>query len=97
MRWSFEDRKVEDVNVMIETEMTPIRHLAIQCPKCKNWFIGDDITEDHISHVEYIRGSNCECPKCEHLFSISYISNIDDSAEFPEFYKNCLQKKVSWE
>lgn len=30
-------------NVRVEYEPLPIRHIAVQCPECKNWFHGMDM------------------------------------------------------
>lgn len=38
----FEPEK-KKVKMKVEYESTPIRHLAVQCPDCENWFMGFDI------------------------------------------------------
>ena len=35
-------------NVRVEYESTPIRHIAVQCPKCGKWFKGWDIVQDEM-------------------------------------------------
>jgi len=42
--------KKEDINIRVEYELTPIRHLAVQCPECKSWFKQGDICLDYISY-----------------------------------------------
>ena len=29
---------MDKINVRVEYECNPIRHLALQCPYCNNWF-----------------------------------------------------------
>ena len=36
-------------NVKVEYDMMPIRHIAVECPKCKKWFKGWQITENDLS------------------------------------------------
>lgn len=38
-------------NVRVEYESTPIRHIAVQCPNCKKWFRGWEITEDNLRYA----------------------------------------------
>lgn len=87
----------ERVNVKVEYESTPIRHLAIECPSCHAWFAGWDIVKGDCSYEDDLYGAHCECPKCGHQFRITYDSNIEQSNEFPKFYEQCLKKKVMWE
>lgn len=84
------------VKIKVEFESTPIRHLAVQCPDCKNWFYGVDIYEEWCSYKSDIFWNECKCPKCGSRFKVSENSKLD-SANFPEFYKECLQKKEVWE
>ena len=88
--------KEESVKVKFETESTPIRHLAIQCPYCKNWFHGNDITIELIHYVEELYLCDCFCPKCQESFTISPSSSFKESNEFPKFYEQCLHKKTTW-
>ena len=39
-------------NVRVEYEPLPIRHIAVQCPNCKKWFRGWEITEDDLREAE---------------------------------------------
>ena len=89
--------KEESVKVKFETESTPLRHLAIQCPYCKNWFQGDDITSERIHYVEHLPYSDCYCPICQESFSIDPYSTLEESDEFPKFYEQCMHKKTTWE
>ena len=85
------------VNIKVEYEATPIRHLAVQCPDCNNWFRGSDITKERCIYASELRGAECHCPKCGSEFKTAYESNIEENSEFPEFYDKCLRKKVTWE
>jgi phage FluMu protein Com len=85
------------VNVKVEFEPTPIRHLAIQCPKCKNWFKNGDIADVWIYNEPELYYTEFHCPKCENTFTIDRGDSNVEEAEFPEFYKNCLQRKETWE
>lgn len=88
---------MQKVNIKVEFESTPIRHLAIQCPNCNSWFHGGDILKNYCSYDYELYGAGCHCPKCDYDFRIDYKSKFDEDVQFPEFYANCLEQKVSWE
>ena len=88
---------VQEVNIKAEFESTPIRHLAIQCPSCNSWFVGNDILKKECHYDYELFGADCLCPKCGYDFEISYKSKPDENVEFPEFYDRCLTKKEAWE
>lgn len=92
------------MKVRVEYDPTPIRHLAVQCPKCTSWFNGwevmrgKDFRNLRFNHDIYYK--IFVCPKCEIEFGgIHNGEEIDiqevDSAE--ECYKDCLHKKEIWE
>ena len=87
----------QKANIKVEYESTPIRHLAVQCPKCNNWFKGFDIIKDDCRYEHELLGSECECPKCGNKFRIDYKSHVEESGDFPEFYDKCLRQKTTWE
>lgn len=87
----------QKANIKVEYESTPIRHLAVQCPKCNNWFKGFDIIKDNCRYEHELLGSECECPKCGNKFRIDYKSHVEESGDFPEFYDKCLRQKTTWE
>lgn len=94
--WSpnfLEDKKVR---IKVEFDPTPIRHLAIQCPSCKNWFVGCDIIKNDCVYEYQLTESECECPKCGDKFIIDCESDIENG-DFPEFYDKCLKQIVTWE
>ena len=56
-------------NVRVEYESTPIRHIAVQCPKCGKWFHGWDIVKgerafDVLRYAHDINWTEFECPVC---------------------------------
>ena len=85
-------------NVKVETESTQIRHLAIECPNCNNWFKSYDICKTKVHFVEEIINTNCECPMCNYNFKIGNNSNIEeDPINFTEFYTTeCMTKEVTF-
>lgn len=87
----------QKANIKVEYESTPIRHLAVRCPKCNNWFKGFDIIKDDCRYEHELLGSECECPKCGNKFRIDYKSHVEESGDFPEFYDKCLRQKTTWE
>lgn len=90
------------MNVRVEYEATPIRHIAVQCDKCGKWFDGRDIADKEI-HYEYdIYSTSFICPICDHFFGADAYrgySNVKikecDSAS--EVYDGILRKKEVWE
>lgn len=88
------------VQIKIECDPRPIRHLAIQCPGCERWFMCDDIVTDSSNYPMYEEDisffTDCRCPVCGKMFNLKNVEK-DESVEFPEFYKNCTKKKVTWE
>ena len=92
-------------NVRVEYECTPIRHIAVQCPKCKKWFHGTDITHDDLRYSYQIDMANYRCPVCDIKFGYdnkrSPFSEKDkpciEEVSYPEVYDGCLTQKVIWE
>lgn len=87
-------KKEEKINARVEYESTPIRHIAVQCPQCKNWFYGDDISKRDIRFDYHLSFMDCSCPKCGYEFEGS--AEVKECGH-PEVYKNVLERKVSWE
>ena len=89
------------MKVRVVYEPRHIRHIAIQCPKCKNWFYGDDITSDELTTEYNIDFASYVCPKCNHAWSCSGYPNHEmpevEETSYPEVYRDCLQKNVIWE
>ena len=85
-------------NVRVEYESTPIRHIAVQCPDCKKWFRGWEITKDSLSYSYEIGFAKFECPICEREFGgLQHTDkpNIEEVGH-PAVYEGCLEKKVKW-
>lgn len=91
-------------NVRVEYESTPIRHIAVQCPKCEKWFYGWDIVKeerafDVLRYKHDINWTEFKCPVCKEEFG--GIQNNDKAnikeVGHPEVYDGCLQRKEVWE
>lgn len=95
--WNQDFTENKKVNMKVEYESTPIRHLAVQCPDCNSWFFGHDIIKGECLYKYQLQGAECQCPKCGSKFKVDYESNIEESGEFPEFYDKCLRQKTTWE
>lgn len=91
-------------NVRVEYENTPIRHIAVQCPKCDNWFRGWDIVKgeeafDVLRYAHDINWVEFECPVCgEEFDGLQYNDQVNiEEVEYPEVYDGCLKRKEAWE
>lgn len=86
-------------NVRVEYESTPIRHIAVQCPECKKWFRGWEITEDELRYDSDIYYAVFECPVCEKAFGGIQHADKPEIKEVghPAIYEGCLEKKVTWQ
>ena len=92
-------------NVRVEYECTPIRYIAVQCPKCKKWFHGTDITHDDLRYSYQIDMASYRCPVCDTKFGYDNKRNpfIEkdkphiEEVSYPEVYDGCLTQKVIWE
>lgn len=89
------------MKIRVEYEPTPIRHIAIQCPKCERWFRGRDITEDTLLYEYDIYYSQFHCPVCGKIFGADEYSNFAnvhiEETGYPDVYQDCLQRKEVWE
>jgi hypothetical protein len=91
------------MNVRVEYESTPIRHIAVQCPHCNKWFDGRDIFNgDWLKGLRYsyeINWATFTCPLCETEFGGLQHNDKPNIVEtsYPEVYKDCLQRKEVWE
>lgn len=94
-------------NVRVEYECTPIRHIAVQCPKCKKWFYGSDITEDDLTYSYQIDIATFHCPVCKTEFGYNRDNNWNplkekdksfiEEVSYPDVYQDCLTQKIIWE
>ena len=89
------------MKVRVEFEATPIRHIAVQCPKCERWYDGRDVTNDNLSYEHDIYYAQFICPVCGHVFGADECrgySNVNiEECGCGEVYKDCLRKKEVWE
>ena len=87
------------LNIRVEYEPTPIRHLSIKCPFCNNWFKKNDIAKNDIDYItDLTYDGEFKCPNCKKEFDSSdYELNIVECDNHNEVYKDCLTKKVIWE
>lgn len=98
------------INMRVEFDPTPVRHVAVQCPYCQKWFYGHDITDDEIQFEYQLDMAKYHCPICDKDFGYraerssiygNYARpslNIQE-VSYPEVYQDCLEKKktVTWE
>lgn len=90
-----------EFNVRVEYEVTPIRHIAVECPDCKKWFNGWEIVQEQYSlkdscDINYVV---FECPICGKEFG-GYQNNDKpniDEVGYPKVYEGCLKRKETWE
>lgn len=92
------------MNVRVELDPAPIRHIAVQCPECGNWFHGWEIANgkpfDDLRYDYQINFATFTCPLCEKEFGgLQHAEKIhvQEVGSAEECYKGCLTKKVTWE
>lgn len=86
-------------NVRVEYDPTPIRHIAVQCPECNQWFHGRDITKRNLNHDHDIPFAEFECPVCGKDFGgLQHRDepNVQETS-YPDVYEGCLEKKEVWQ
>lgn len=86
-------------NVRVEYDPRPIKHIAVQCPECKNWFDGYDITENALYNAVDINFAEFTCPVCGKEFGgVQHRDkpNIEEVG-YPKVYEGCLKQKTVWE
>ena len=90
-------------NVRVEYDTTPIRHIAVQCPKCGKWFKGWNIVKggktcNSLRYEHDINWTEFECPVCEAEFG--GLQHNDKASikevDYPEVYDGCLERKEIW-
>lgn len=88
------------MNVRVEYECTPIRHIAVQCPICGRWFNGRDITKDELNYDYQLYYTQFHCPICNTFFMADsdndYAGLIVEEMSYPEIYKDCCKRKEVW-
>lgn len=88
-----------EFNVRVEYESKPVRHIAVQCPECRKWFHGFDITDKSISDEYDIYLAEFCCPICGKVFGeFDHRDHATiEEVGYPDVYKDCLKKKEVWE
>ena len=90
------------MKVRVEYDATPVRHAAVQCPRCLKWFRAKDIARDNVIYDFHIRIAQFTCPLCGKVFGGDENSNysnvvIEECDGYSEVYKDCLKRKEVWE
>lgn len=96
----------EQINVRVEYEVTPIRHVAVQCPYCHKWFHGNEISDKPILDNIDLEFAVFTCPICGATFSAHNKNSnpwthpkqslhITETA-YPEVYKDCWERHTEW-
>lgn len=82
------------INMRIEYDPAPIRHIAVQRPKCNNWFHGRQITSDRLDYEYQLDRAVFTCPVCHDDFGFGgrRFVPVVNAAEvgFPEIYEDCI-------
>ena len=92
------------MNVRVEYEATPIRHIAVQCPACGRWYRGHDISDSDLQYEYQIHFATFTCPVCGEIFGYTFETrgvcrtiNVTECSSSEEVYKDCLRRKETWE
>lgn len=86
------------VNVRVEYDITPVRHIAVQCPECGRWFNGRDITDKELFYSYQINYVKYHCPVCDEDFDTEDSGvNITECYNADVVFKDCLRKREIWE
>ena len=91
------------MNVRVEFEPRLVRHVAVQCPVCQNWFHGRDISNDDLDDEIDLEYGRFECPVCDYQFGYHpeptrrHQMEIIECGSEDEVYHGCLHKKEVWE
>ena len=85
-------------NVKVEYDSTPVRHIAVQCPECNNWFRGRDITKNHLTYDFDIDWAEFDCPVCGKRFGGTRHADKPkiEEVDYPKVYEDCLERKEVW-
>ena len=83
-------------NVRIDHDPAPIRHIAVQCPECMEWFRGRDITEESLTYDSDLYQTTFVCPICHTVFGkdTNYWICSGKEADYPEIYDDCWTKET---
>lgn len=86
------------MNIRVEYEATPIRHIAVQCPQCERWYDARDITPHALSYDGDIYHAQFNCPVCGKIFGADECQGyanvkIQSCSCSTEVYAGCLRRK----
>lgn len=88
------------MNVRVEYEPIHVRHIAVQCVKCNNWFDARDITDNVLEGSSDIYYAQFECPVCGRVFGANNYERFEnvkiEEVNGVEVYAGCLKKKEVW-
>lgn len=85
------------IKARVEFEIPIIRHMSIECPDCHEWFIAEDISNNHIRDRFDANYSMYTCPLCGSEFG--YLKDKSpfqdcDEIEFEECSTGLIYDKV---
>lgn len=66
----------------------PIRSVAVECPKCKKWFYGRDITTSNLFFDYELDYAEFTCPICRTEFG-GIQPDFEEVGSVEECYKDC--------
>ena len=90
-------------NVRVVYEPIQLKHLAVQCPKCDNWFNGWEVMQGAAFHNLRFKNdipfAKFNCPICGENFGRDHHDtiSIQEVKSIQECYKGCISKYDTWE
>ena len=98
MREERKNRKMNEINMRVEFEIAPIRHLAVQCPSCENWFCEYEITGNNIHNVIDAKWAIYHCPICHTTFKPNDYDEIEitQPGGTDKVYEGVKQREEKW-
>lgn len=82
-------------NVRVDYESTPIRHVAVECPSCNEWYAGNDISDISISDSYHLSTAKFTCPDCNIEFKTGLDTKYDEKMG-SAIYEGVKRKQVMW-
>lgn len=77
-------------NVRVEYDCAPIRHIAVQCPRCQRWFDGYSLTRDSLIFEYQLNVAKFNCPKCGEEFGGCLDEPNVKEVSCQEVYEGCV-------
>lgn len=88
------------INLRVIFSSRPVREIAVQCPRCRSWFRGQEIAGEHISFESQIYRTRFVCPMC----GLSIEPNEEDGETIihecksaAEVYNGCKARVIIWQ